>query len=448
MATGILGLGTSGSAGLSQELIDKLKEAEKKAKVEPIETKLETWDKELEKFGEIEAKINELFASVKTLDLFNSTGTNAFEQIVANTSGTSAIFEAVDTSLLNEGMTTINVTQLAKRDVYQTEIFTSASDTISSDTNDKISISVGGATAVEFSLNQSYTDLAKAINDTTGLSANIEKVGDSDYRIIIKSTESGTANALTITPSGTDVLGLSTPANHVQSAQNMQAEVDGIDYDVSSNTITIQGGLNVTAVALGTSTINIEKDNTAIAPALQEFVTKYNELVDLVDAELFNAETPLEDLSSMRMILSTIKDTFFGGYGEDGDLRVFNYGFELDKTGKMSINSTILGDAVLNNLDELKALFVGTAENKGLGTLLKEKIDEMKFSDGLLSLYGDGMTKRKETLESDKTKATEQIDARYLQLAQQFAAYTAIISQMENSFSGLKMMIQQSTSGN
>ena len=51
MATGILGLGTSGSAGLSQELIDKLKDAEKKAKVEPIETKLETWDKELEKFG-------------------------------------------------------------------------------------------------------------------------------------------------------------------------------------------------------------------------------------------------------------------------------------------------------------------------------------------------------------------------------------------------------------
>ena len=114
----------------------------------------------------------------------------------------------------------------------------------------------------------------------------------------------------------------------------------------------------------------------------------------------------------------------------------------------MSIDSKKLGDAVLNNLDDLKSLFIGTAENKGLGTLLKEKIDEMKFSDGLLSLYGDGMTKRKETLEADKTKATEQIDARYLQLAQQFAAYTAIISQMENSFSGLKMMIQQSTSGN
>ena len=446
MATGILGMGSSGSTGLNQELIDKLKEAEKKAKVTPIETKLETWDKELEKFGEIEVKINELLASVKSLDLFNLSGTNAFEQIVANTNGTSAMFEAVDKSLLTEGTSTIDVTQLAKRDVYQTNTFTDSSATISADINDKISIAVGSGTAVEFSLNQSYTDLTKAINNTEGLSANIEKVGDSSYRIIIKSTNSGTENALTITPSGTDVLGLSTLSNHVQTAQNMQATIDGVGYDVSSNTITIQGGLNVTAVALGSSTINIEKDNTAIAPALQEFVTKYNELVDMVDAELFNADTPLKDLSSMRMILSTIKDTLFGGYGTSGDLRVFNYGFELDKTGKMSIDNKKLGDAVLNNLDDLKSLFIGTAENKGLGTILKEKIDEMKFSDGIISLYGDGLTKRKETLEQDKKKATELLDAKYLQLANQFAAYTAIISQMESSFGGLKMMIQQSTS--
>ena len=94
----------------------------------------------------------------------------------------------------------------------------------------------------------------------------------------------------------------------------------------------------------------------------------------------------------------------------------------------------------------MKSLFIGTAENKGLGTILKEKIDEMKFSDGIISLYGDGLTKRKETLEQDKKKATELLDAKYLQLANQFAAYTAIISQMESSFGGLKMMIQQSTS--
>ena len=35
MAEGILGLGSSGSTGLSQEVIDKLKTAEETAQVEP-----------------------------------------------------------------------------------------------------------------------------------------------------------------------------------------------------------------------------------------------------------------------------------------------------------------------------------------------------------------------------------------------------------------------------
>ncbi|MDY0327085.1 MAG: flagellar filament capping protein FliD [Arcobacteraceae bacterium] len=445
MAEGILGLGSSNSLSLSQELIDKLKSAERKARVEPIEAKLEKWDSELEKFGEIEEKVNALLAAVTDLDLYNNKGTNAFEQIVANTSGTSAMFEAVDTSLLSPGMTTIDVTQLAKRDVFQTATFSDPSSVISADANDKISITIGTGTPIEFDLNQSYTDLANEINTTTGLSANIEQVGDGSYRIIIKSTDSGTANALTITPAGTDILDLSNVANHVQTAQNMKAKVDGVDYDVSSNTITVQGGLNITAVAAGISTINIEKDNTAIAPAIQAMVDKYNDLVDIIDSELFSSDSVIEDTSSMRLLLSTVKNQMFGGYGDSGDLRLFNYGLELDKTGKIIVDTKKLGEAVLNNPDELKELFIGKAESKGLGTLLKETLDEMSRSNGLLSLYGDNMTKRKETLESDQTKAIDQLDAKYLQLAQQFASYTAIISQMENSFGSLKMMIEQST---
>jgi len=60
MAEGILGLGSSGSTGLSQELIDKLKAAESKAKIDPYDTKLETWEKELEKISEIDIKTKEI----------------------------------------------------------------------------------------------------------------------------------------------------------------------------------------------------------------------------------------------------------------------------------------------------------------------------------------------------------------------------------------------------
>lgn len=335
------------------------------------------------------------------------------------------------------------MTQLAKRDVYQTSTFLDKTALVSEDVNHKISIAIGTGDAIEFSLNQSYEDLAKEINSKTGLSANIEKVGDNDFRIIIKSTDSGLANQLTIS-GDTNLLGLDAPENKVQSAQNMEAIIDGVNYNVSSNTITIQGGLSVTAVALGTSSINIEKDNTAIAPAMQNFIDKYNELVDLVDSELYAKDTALNDTSSIRMILSTIKNTMFNGYGTGGELSIFNYGFGLDEKGKMSLDSQKFGEAVLNNLDDLKELFIGVPEAKGLGTTLKETLDDMKLTNGLLRMYGDNMTTRKETLEKEQTKAIEQLDAKYLQLANQFAAYTAIISQMESAFGGLKMMIQQS----
>ena len=78
MAEGILGLGSSGASSLNQELLDKLKEAERKSTVEPVENDLEDWTAEDEKFQEIVTKANELLDSIKPFDLFASGGVNAF----------------------------------------------------------------------------------------------------------------------------------------------------------------------------------------------------------------------------------------------------------------------------------------------------------------------------------------------------------------------------------
>ncbi|XPS39817.1 hypothetical protein ACN2C3_09340 [Aliarcobacter butzleri] len=52
---------------------------------------------------------------------------------------------------------------------------------------------------------------------------------------------------------------------------------------------------------------------------------------------------------------------------------------------------------------------------------------------------------RETKLTEQKDAAQEALDTKYKLMSQQFAAYTTIITQMENSFSGLKMLIQQST---
>jgi flagellar hook-associated protein 2 len=93
-------------------------------------------------------------------------------------------------------------------------------------------------------------------------------------------------------------------------------------------------------------------------------------------------------------------------------------------------------------------LFAGTAEKKGLATVLKETLDTMTFTGGLLDSYQKNITSRETSLNTEKTKAEDILNKKYELMSAQFAAYGTIINQMESSFSGLKMLIQQSTSGN
>ncbi|HIP56383.1 MAG TPA: hypothetical protein EYG97_05090 [Arcobacter sp.] len=529
MAEGILGLGSSGSTGLSQELIDKLKAAESKAKIDPYDTKLETWEKELEKISEIDIKTKEILDTIKDFDLF-STGTNKFDQVTANTSGTSAVFDAIDVAKLTEGTNVVNITQLAQRDVYQTSTFSDKDVQVvgGNDSGDKLSINVAGSTYDFSTVNMTYSQLAEEINKNENITASVEQVADSEFRLIIKSTGTGEANKLTIsqegvnvglgsmqsrsisdfsdlmgagrlTLNGTDVISETElmsydelidninnytvggnqvfsavkngdtiditaidgsavsvieagsnalsfkDSSYILEAQNMKATVDGISFDVSENKITIQNNLTITAIETGISTISLQKDTSAILPALNEFVTKYNELVTLIDEELYSDESSLNDPGSIRMMMASIKDSLFSNYGLNDDKNIFNYGFNIDETGLLSIDEDVFNKAVVNDLDGLESLFVGVAEKEGLATTLKIYLDSLDGFDGILTTYGDSMVTTKTGYEEEKEKAQKLIDSKYSTMASQFAAYTAIITQMEASFGGMKMMMDQST---
>ena len=441
MAEGILGLGSSGSAGLNQELIDKLKSTEAKGKVDVYDTKLEDWDKELVKIDEINVKINELLSAVDKFDLYKS-GANAFEQVTASTTGTSALFDAVDVSGLEPGTNSVDITQLAQKDVFQSNIIADKTAIVA---DGSISIGVDGTT-YDFTTNGlTYDELASEINKNLKLTASVEQVGDSSYRLVIKSTDTGLDNSLTITQTNID-LGLEDPANKVLSAQNMLANIDGVDYNVSSNTITVQGNLRMTAIETGTSSISIQKDNSAIMPGIKDIATKYNELLTIIDEELYSGDSPISDTGTLKIIMDSIKNSLFQSYGPGDDLNIFNYGFSFDKSGFLTIDEEILGSALTNNIDDIKAIFIGVAEKPGIGTNLKEYLDGLDSFDGLMNKYGESMANKKLELEEDKKNAQKILDSKYSQMSLQFASYTAIITQMENSFGGMKMMMDQSTS--
>ncbi|MFY9073589.1 flagellar hook protein FliD [Malaciobacter mytili] len=452
MAEGILGLGSGQSTALNQELIDKLKAAERKAQVEPLETSLENLGIEREKFTEIQNKLNELLEAIKPFDLFVSGGTDAFEQKAASTTGDSVIFEAPDVSKLNNGITTVNISKLAQKDVFQSNVIdtTTKNGTVDAGTLD---ITIGGTTTSFDTAGKTYQELADEINTKTGMSASLEQVGSDSYRLIIKSSDTGLDNAITITGQASQALGYTTDGitenatNHILKAQNLEATIDGVDYNVSSNVITVDGGLKITALKLGEASINISDDKAQISSQVNSFVDKYNEFVTMLDEAISNQDLQISDKSALRNLQGAIKEKIFGQYGTD-DKSLFNYGFEVDKEGKLSVNTTDFQAAIDNDFEGLKDLFIGKAEAKGLGTQLKEFLTDTTLSEGIVGRYDTFLTERKKTLTTEKDNAVESLDNKYRQLALQFAQYSAIISQMENSFSGLKQMILQSTAQN
>ena len=432
MAEGILGLGQGQAASLNSDMLEKLKAVDRKATVEPIEKKLEKFESEKKVISDVTTKVNELFDAVKVFSLNQSTGTNAFQQKSANVSGDGVVFDSDDLSALKTGSMRVQVQKLAQKDVWQSNpISGSKTDTVNAGI-----ITING-TNIDTST-MSYTKLTEEINKISGVQASLVDSSDGKFRLAIKSTETGTANKITIGGGASTSFGFT----NVLPAQDMQLKADGVDYSSSSNTITIDG-LKITATKeTGDSTINIENDTTTLSAQMKNFADKFNELRATIENEIYSADASVDNKGALRDMLATIKNELFGtGSGKQS---IFDFGFSLDeKSGDILFNQKDFEASIKNGTADLEALFAGTPNKKGIATSMDELISTNGVTKSLLD-YEINMLEREERLKKDKETAETTLDNKYSLMAQQFASYGVMINQMESSFSGLKMLILQS----
>ena len=428
MAEGILGLGQGQAASLNSDMLEKLKAVDRKATVEPIEKKLEKFESEKKVISDVTTKVNELFDAVKVFSLNQSTGTNAFQQKSANVSGDGVVFDSDDLSSLKTGSMRVQVQKLAQKDVWQSNpISGSKTDTVNAGI-----ITING-TNIDTST-MSYTKLTEEINKISGVQASLVDSSDGKFRLAIKSTETGTANKITI--------GGGFGFTNVLPAQDMKLTADGVNYSSSSNTITIDG-LKITATKeTGDSTINIENDTTTLSAQMKNFADKFNELRATIENEIYSADASVDNKGALRDMLATIKNELFGT--GSGDKSIFSFGFSLDeKSGDILFNQKDFEASIKNGTADLEALFAGTPNKKGIATSMDEAISVSGVTKNLLD-YEINMLEREERLKKDKEAAETTLDNKYSVMAQQFASYGVMINQMESSFSGLKMLILQS----
>ncbi len=310
-----------------------------------------------------------------------------------------------------------------------------------------ITITVG-ENSYDFSTDgKTYESLVTEMGYNSNFEASLEQVGDSSYRIAIKSSETGESNAISISQTDID-LGFEDEDSHVLTAQNMQATIDGISYDVSSNKVIMANGLIITATTTGDSSITMERDTSTLVSTIEEVADKYNDLVDLVNSYILGDEddpATISDSSTLKTMMNSIKEILFGSYGLDDEESLFKYGISFDSDGYLNVDSTELTEVVTDNYDDLKELFVGYAEKEGIGTKLKTYLDSLDSLDGLFTTYEDKLNDRIDTLNEDYETASDKLDEKYEQMATQFAEYTVLITQMETAFESLKLIIDGSS---
>jgi flagellar capping protein FliD len=121
-----------------------------------------------------------------------------------------------------------------------------------------------------------------------------------------------------------------------------------------------------------------------------------------------------------------------------------DYGFEVDKAGVLSVNKDTLNTKMDENPENLKAFFTGgdftnadgsTTTITGAFADFSTKIGGYTQYNGILDQFKTDLTETKSRLEDSKVTATERLDGKYEIMKKQYAAYDAMIAQLNNASS-------------
>ncbi len=375
MAFGSLSSLGFGSGVLTQDTIDKLKEAEQQARVNPYTTKIEANTAKQKDLTEIKTKLSTFQSAVSSLG--DATAFAKRKVIASITDNPPASLTATSGVALQS--MNINVTQLAQKDVYQSKGLVNDTGIINANLANPTNLtffSNGKEYTVTIDKNTTYSDLVDKINDATGgeIVAKMVNTGEKDapYRLTLTSKETGEDSAISFYPGKKDEKGVYTVDNnatevfkslgwnldeealkaegfdpaknkkgvgiiddtenplHIQKAQNATFTMDGIKMTRSSNTITDLGvGITLTLNKTGEINFDIQQDSESITKAMQEMVDAYNDLVlNLNAATDYNSETgtkgTLQGVTEVNSIRSSIVSILFQSQSVDGTVEDTN----------------------------------------------------------------------------------------------------------------------------
>jgi len=432
MATGTISSLGIGSGLDSNSIVTQLMAIERRP-LTALSTKESTFNAQISALGTIKSRLSDLESAAATLGDPNKLA--AFQA----TAGDTDVITATAGTFAKEGSYAIDVQQLAKAQKSFSSIYAST-DTFGSGT---LSFNINGSTqdVVLSSTGNSLQDVANAVNDADiGVRATVVN-SDTGSRLVLTAKDTGTDNAfsLTVTSGDANLSSLATfDTGHpnATAAQNAIITVEGDTVTSQSNQITSAiANVTITATAVGTSTLDVARDNSGIADAVQSFVDAYNGLKNEISSQTaYNSETktgePLNGDATMRTLLGRMRDNIgFAPAALAGSNFEYLYslGVELSQDGTLTFNSSTLTDAI--NTD-----FSGVVSALGAyGSSMEDMATAFTTADGLIDNRVNGIESSLAGIEDQRTRLENQLTATEARLRAQFTALDTLMASLNTT---------------
>ncbi len=300
----------------------------------------------------------------------SSNGTNPDGLISVNIDSDAAIGENV-----------IVVEQIAKAfSITSTDVMDKDAE-LSTTGSFEIGLSGYDAATIDVTTDMSLQDIADQINDSSeisGVEASILKVSESEYQLVLTGTQ--TNKDITVTTLSGSILqdlgivdgsDLFVEDQIVQEAQGSRVLLNGTTITRDDNLYDdlIEGvEINLLGADEGTEiTLNINADTSGAKTAIEDFIEAYNALRDfLVLNQTVESDGSIPDdaylygepaIDTMAFELSSVLGSAFG---EDGSAAstLRDIGIVFDDENRLEIDDeTLLDSALINNFDDISALF-------------------------------------------------------------------------------------------
>lgn len=302
-----------------------------------------------------------------------------------------------------------------------------------------------------------YEQFAEAINaasDNPGVTASVVDTGDPDapYKLTLTANESGENNRIGLSENFSSIM---TQTTGVDESLNSVFTMNGVEYQRQKNDgiDDVISGVTLNLKSVGETSVGIQKNLDSIKENIQALVDGFNELVSEItgsneedtDEESGETDSPLADSYEMKTLLHKLQSMITSGVNIDSEYTsLVDLGLELNKDGTMTLDETVLEQAIEADPDAVQALFLGDKDAgiTGLGDLIDDGITDMVSSYGLVSTKIDEAETKMGNLENDIEAATERLDKRYETLTEEFVRLDTYISSLNTQAEALNSIIE------